>query len=181
MTEAAPIRRRRRKTRLELLEKIRLPFHNGIRLRMDGNYPPGTLFVTRVEYFELKKLEKDGKYQTSELDAVAAEMIKVREKREALAKASNKPIVQTRKLVSAISIKEKRSQIKALAKDNSNDLLERFFEKIIPQEVRESLSEEQLEIRKQELFADLVETINSRLCWSFNETWLEAQGRLDSF
>ena len=181
MSEAAPIRRRRRKTRLELLEKIRLPFHNGIRLRMDGNYPPGTLFVTRAEYFELKKLEKDGKYQTSELDAVAAEMIKAREKREALAKASNKPVAQPKKLVSTISIKEQRSQIKTFAKDNSNDLLERFFEKMIPEEVRESLSEEQLEIRKKELLAEFAEMINNRLNWAFHEMYLESQGQIDSF
>ena len=52
---------------------------------------------------------------------------------------------------------------------------------MIPQEVRESLSEEQLEIRKKELLAEFSEMIDNRLNWAFHEMYLESQGRLDSF
>ena len=128
MSEAAPIRRRRKPiSREEFLDQIAIPFHQGIRIMTNGKYPPGTVFLSRREYFELKKLEKEGKYQTSELDAVAAEVIKAREKRKALAEASSQPVAQPKKLIPLLSPKEQRSQIKALAKENSNDLLERFF------------------------------------------------------
>ena len=109
MTEAAPTRRRRKPmSREEWLDQIAIPFHEGIRIMANGKYPPGTLFLTRKEYSELKKLEKEGKYQTSELDAVAAEVIKAREKRRALAKASSQPVAQPKKLITSMSVNSDR-------------------------------------------------------------------------
>ena len=138
--------------------KYLLPFWNGQRLSVAGGHPPGTIYVTRAEYFELKRLEREGIYKRWELDEVAIEMIKLRERKE---------------FFSSMSLEEQRTKIKTFTEQNCLDIVERFVEQMIPEKMRSFLSEEELSLKKQELLADLTETMNSRLYWAFYETWLE--------
>jgi len=152
-------RRRRKSPPIDFHSTVYLlPFFNGKRRAIMGGHPYGTVWITRAEYFELKELERQGVYKRWELDDVAIEMIKRRERKE---------------FFSSLSVPEQRKSIKSFAEQKSLDIVEQFVEEMIPEKMRSFLSEEELNLKKQELLADLTETMNSKLYWAFYETMME--------
>ena len=152
-----------------------MPFFQGRRLRAIGEYPPGTLFVKWEEYLELKKLEKQGKYQTSELDAVAARMIQERKQKEAQQKKKLKP----KKRKSCVT-EEERKAVKAFTEKKSQEMVETFFTELVTDSFRGSYSQEELQLKKQELSAEITEAINTKFQWALQDAYLKFEEFLNS-
>ncbi len=167
----AGVKPERRVTKsISLSSSALLPFFQGRRLRGSAEYPSGTLFVTLEEYYQLKQAEQEGKYATSELDRVAAEMIRLRKHLE----SSSLAVVKPKKTISSVfSVKQQRAKIRTLAKENANEIVQQFIEQVLPESIRDSLTPEELELKKQELLGDLAETINNKLNWAFQDALVE--------
>ena len=142
-----------------------IPMLNGKRVRRRKNPLPGTVFVPLSEYLTIiQKSTPD-----SQLDNSV----------ESYSRAK-KVIPKLQKPKPSISIKEQRTKIQTFAKEKSEEVVEQFTNEMIPDEIRDSMSDEQLQFKKHELSADLAETMNSRLYWAFYDAWLESQMRRDS-
>ena len=164
--------RRVTKKSISLSSSGLLPFFQGRRLRGSAEYPSGTLFVTNDEYYQLKQAEQEGKYATSELDRVAAEMIRLRKHLES--SSGSLAVVKPKKTISSVfSVKQQRAKIRTLAKENANEIVQQFIEQVLPESIRDSLTPEELELKKQELLGDLAETINNKLNWAFQDALVE--------
>ncbi len=165
-TRHSRIRKERRGEDNQPTEERLIPMLNGKRVRRKKNPDPGTVFVRRSEYLAI--IRDDG--TNSQLDK-SFDSYSLRKKR------STKPLLPK----TSISAKEQRIKIKTFAKEMSSEMVELFANEIIPEEIRNSMSSEELEFKKHELSGDLAETINSRLTWAFHQATLESQGRLDYF
>ena len=145
-----------------------IPFYQGRRLMGNAKHPPGTLFVTLDEYVKLKKLEKQGKYKTSELDAVAAQMIAERKKKEAQEKEKLKP----KKRISCVT-EEERDAVKTFTEKKAEEMVETFFRELVTDSFRCSYSKEELQLKKEELSAEITEAINTKFQWALQDAYLK--------
>ncbi len=155
-TPHSRIRESRREDNQGTEERL-IPMLNGKRVRRKKNPDPGTVFVRRSEYLAI--IRDDG--TNSQLDK-SFDSYSLRKKR------STKPLLPK----TSISAKEQRIKIKTFAKEMSSEMVELFANEIIPEEIRNSMSSEELEFKKHELSGDLAETINSRLIWAFHQATL---------
>ena len=69
---------------------------------------------------------------------------------------------------------EQQAEINQLAQEIANQTAQKFLD-CIPLEMKEILSEEQLEYQQSELSVGITEALRSKLGWALNQAWLEAK------
>ena len=198
-----PARKRRRTTSSE--RKFLVPLLNGRRVRRSSDPLPGTAYVTTSEYIALKEepasnsqLEqaakappRRGKRKGDNTDAVSSIPTKPtsqpteqapRRRRKIRAATSLTPSTLNTQATKPIPhpLKDQYEPIKTFTDEFSEQIARQFIQDLIPESLLASLSEEQLRCQKQELSANLADSIHSQLYWALNRAWLDARSNRSS-